>query len=361
MSIIVRRQGQEPEKLEPEPFDRETNLQAYIAKHPEAIPIDELADELQLKIVGREFSTPSGPIDALGVDQNGQIYIVETKLYHNPDKRRIVAQLLDYAAALWGQYANDCPAFLQAIKSRYGFDIENHLQAAETFDESGPTNPLVKLRANLEAGRFHLIVLMDQVDDRLKDLVVFINQNSQFSLYAVELKYYQHQDLEIIIPHLYGHESKRQLTGQSKGSTPSTKEEFWQDMADRTEVDRNSLGRFIETVETTASQEPAAATGFSLSGSSNLQSWWIWVDGRFCPVYLTSNGRLYLQCDGPTVYHQINRKLVDQLADAKILGRTKNDKAKSRVNLNLNKAQPEEIDRLCELYRTTTKSATTQP
>ena len=97
MSLIIRRSNQAPKRLEPQSFDQETDLQAYITKHPEAIPVDGLADELKLTVIGREFMTGSGPIDALGLDRQGQIYLIETKLYHNPDKRGIVSQLLDYA------------------------------------------------------------------------------------------------------------------------------------------------------------------------------------------------------------------------------------------------------------------------
>jgi hypothetical protein len=49
----------------------------------------------------RAFPTNSGPIDALGINKDGEIYIIETKLYKNPDKRLVVAQVLDYGASLW--------------------------------------------------------------------------------------------------------------------------------------------------------------------------------------------------------------------------------------------------------------------
>ena len=47
----------------------------------------EIDEDIRVLILMREFPTNSGPIDALGVDANGNIYIVETKLYKNPDKR----------------------------------------------------------------------------------------------------------------------------------------------------------------------------------------------------------------------------------------------------------------------------------
>ena len=52
-------------------------------------------------MVAREFETESGPIDAIAIDKDGDIYVVETKIDKNPDKRRVVAQALDYGASLW--------------------------------------------------------------------------------------------------------------------------------------------------------------------------------------------------------------------------------------------------------------------
>ena len=76
-------------------------LQDYILNNSEALPLGELRDDLQFLVVAREFSTAVGPIDAVGIDDRGEVYLIETKLYRNADKRRVLAQVLDYGAALW--------------------------------------------------------------------------------------------------------------------------------------------------------------------------------------------------------------------------------------------------------------------
>ena len=101
MSLIISENGKGAQRLNPSGFDKEDYLQQYIYNNPDAVPVYEIDEDIRLLILAREFGTASGPIDALGVDQNGNIYLVETKLYKNPDKRTVVAQVLDYGASLW--------------------------------------------------------------------------------------------------------------------------------------------------------------------------------------------------------------------------------------------------------------------
>ena len=111
MSIIISKNGKEAKKIDEQEIEKERDLQVYIHSNPEAIPVYEIQEDKRLLVVAREFQTKSGPIDALAIDKDGDIYIVETKLYKNPDKRTVVAQALDYGAALWKQEINveECP------------------------------------------------------------------------------------------------------------------------------------------------------------------------------------------------------------------------------------------------------------
>ena len=348
MSLIIRRPNQDPKRLEPQSFDQETDLQAYITKHPEAIPVDGLADELKLTVIGREFMTGSGPIDALGLDQQGQIYVIETKLYHNPDKRNIVAQMLDYAAALWGQYGSDWNGFDGAIKDRYGFDIEKHLGDEEPGTEA-PSRSLTNFQSNLESGRFQLIALMDQADDRLKDLVNYVNQNSNFSLYVAELKYYQDQDIEIIIPELYGAQTRKKTSTTTINRQPLDLEDYDRQLAQDHRDNHPAIIKFIKAVEEAIEHGAEASSACSSYSDTNEQTWYL-KSGGYYPMYLSPDLRLYVQCKDLTEYHRINRRLVDFLVDSKLFGRDKSDKTKSKIILNLKRAKTNDIDKLCDLY-----------
>ena len=81
MSIIISKEGQQATKLERDVIHREDYLQQYIDGNPDCIPLHDLKENIRLLIVARDFTTPRGGcIDLLGVDADGEIYIVETKL-----------------------------------------------------------------------------------------------------------------------------------------------------------------------------------------------------------------------------------------------------------------------------------------
>jgi len=47
----------------------------------------ELKENIKFFIAAREFPTNSGLIDAIGIDNDDDIYLIEIKLFKNADKR----------------------------------------------------------------------------------------------------------------------------------------------------------------------------------------------------------------------------------------------------------------------------------
>jgi hypothetical protein len=232
MSIIISQAGKKTQKIDKSEFEKEGYLQNYIHENPESIPVYEIEEDKKLFVMVREFGTESGPIDALAIDKDGDIYVVETKLYKNPDKRTVVAQALDYGASLWRhsnfdefmvEINNEISdkikiSFEEKIKEFFGLDVE---QAALTVEA---------MRRNLQNGNIKFVVLMDSVDDRLKDLIVYINQNSQFDIYAVQMEYYKFEQYEIMIPKLFGVEVKKSASaGGSRAMKKWTEADFLND------------------------------------------------------------------------------------------------------------------------------------
>lgn len=215
MTLIVSKYGKNARVVPRSSIEKEDQLQEYIHDNPEVIPIYEIKEDRKLLIVAREYETISGSIDALAVDADGDLYIVETKLYKNPDKRKVVAQALDYGASLWRR-SNDYEIFLDRIQNeiqkKFSLSFEEKAMIHFGIDEDGFSHLIEGIRLNLSSGTLRFVILMDKLDERLKDLIVFINQNSNFDIYAVELDQYKFEDYEIMIPRIFGVEVKKSLT-----------------------------------------------------------------------------------------------------------------------------------------------------
>ncbi|MFC2090808.1 DUF4268 domain-containing protein, partial [Bacteroidota bacterium] len=80
----------------------EITIQDLIFKFPECLPISDIDESFNPAIpVCKELNTQVGPLDILFVTPNGELIIIETKLWRNPEARRVVvAQILDYAKEL---------------------------------------------------------------------------------------------------------------------------------------------------------------------------------------------------------------------------------------------------------------------
>lgn len=138
-SIIISQNQQHSQRIDESSFGKEDSLQSYLYDNPDIIPIYDIDEDARLYIAAREFSTEHGPIDALGFDHVGNVYIIETKLFRNADKRRVVAQMLDYGAALW-RHATSFDAFLQQVdthtKDHFGHPFREHYEQFFGFDDA---------------------------------------------------------------------------------------------------------------------------------------------------------------------------------------------------------------------------------
>lgn len=218
MVLIISKNGQNAKKIEKSVIDKEGYLQKYIYDNPEAIPLYEIKEDIRICILAREIPTNSGPIDAFGIDRDGEIYIIETKLYKNPDKRLVVAQVLDYGASLWKNntdFDNLINFFDKENLTKFNVNLTQRLKDFFQLTDEEISTLLENLKRNLGVGNFKFVVLMDRLHSQLKDLIIFINQNSQFDIFAVELDYYKYQDYEILIPKLFGVEVKKDINVQS--------------------------------------------------------------------------------------------------------------------------------------------------
>jgi hypothetical protein len=234
MAILIAQGNHPAKRIDQSRIEAEDYLQQHVYRNPDIIPLYDIQEDIKLLVVAREFPTPSGPIDALGIDQEGTIYVIETKLHRNPDKRLVLAQVLDYGASLW-RHTADFENFVQTLDQKalaqFGTTLVDKVQSFFELETDEADRVLEQLRQNMNSGVLKFVVLMDRLSDRLKDLIVYINENSKFDVYAVELEYYKHDDYEILIPRLFGAEVKKDIgSGGVHAPTEFQRQqlEYWQ-------------------------------------------------------------------------------------------------------------------------------------
>jgi len=237
MPIIISKEGKEAKKLERISFGEELELQKYIENNPESIPVEDIKRSAKMLILGKEFPIQTGSIDALGIDQDGDIYIIETKLYKNTDKRYILAQILEYGAFLYKTYGNGEQFIVKLeeyVTNRYGMGLRQKISEFFKLDENKEEveNVIEAIKDNFNHSIFKFFVVMDVIPEHLKEVVLFVNESSKFEIFPVELEYYEHEGYQILIPKLFGKILKKD-TGGSKDRGRVWNEESFFERAER--------------------------------------------------------------------------------------------------------------------------------
>ncbi len=248
MTIIITKDGKKAKKISESNFVNEDNLQSFIYENPDSVPLYDIDEDIRLLILAREVPTNSGPIDAIGIDETGEIYVIETKLYKNPDKRLVVAQVLDYGASISENTDNGLD-FFNAIEkkvfSHFNISILDKVSDFYGISNEESVEIIESLKGNLSNGKLRFVVLMNHIEKRLKDLITFLNRNSRFDIYGVELEFYKYDDFEITIPKLFGSEIKKEVSTKSGTSHRKT----WDENSFFEELKRNVNNQVLNRVK----------------------------------------------------------------------------------------------------------------
>jgi hypothetical protein len=168
-------------------------LQQALFAAPQALPVAEIDPHIGPLIpVCMELETGAGPADILFVTPTGQIVLVETKLWRNPEARReVVGQILDYAKQLttWTYQVLEEKAALAAGTSR------DHLlsclrRACPSADETAFVDGIGR---SLSVGDFLLLIVGDGIRYGAEALVAFLERygHVRFGLGLVEVAMYR--------------------------------------------------------------------------------------------------------------------------------------------------------------------------
>jgi len=198
--IRVSKNGK-PVDVKDQPFNNEEELRKSLLSNLNIIPVEEISDGEDKVIVAWRTEFPLGDfgsVDILCVGDGGGIYLIETKLFQNTDRRRIIAQVLDYSTGLWKYYGYDPDDFLEKLMENGCGEIPED----EIFYE--------KIRDSLRSGNYKILIAMDSITEQVKNLIEFLNKHTNIKFLALELKRYVGDGLEIIIPYIYGKEITRE-------------------------------------------------------------------------------------------------------------------------------------------------------
>ena len=209
MSLVISDEEGVIERLDKEDYEDEKQMQKYIEENPEVVPLHEVKENTNFSVIAREYTVDGEYVDAIILDEDGDVYIIETKLETNSDKREVIAQAFDYGAALWDtQQPYRTLEQLEGNLDQYS-SLREWAEAELSLDDDSYDLFRNQLMENLDNGDFSYVIVMDDINDRLKTLIKYLNQNSSFTLFGVELEYYEFDDKTIANPNIYGTELKK--------------------------------------------------------------------------------------------------------------------------------------------------------
>jgi len=210
--VLLRREGTADwQQAREAMFQDEDHLQRLLYDDPRLIPFSDLGEGmLEPRVFVRESGLPgSGSTDLIGVDEEGRVAIIECKLATNPEqKRKVVGQVLEYAAYLW-QMGYD--GFERLFEKQYrtaGKDGLAALVGPEGDTEWSEAEFRGNVQATLEAGDFSLIIAVDTLSDELRRVIRYLNRRpaAGTTIYAAELGYFVGDGYEVVSPRLEGAE-----------------------------------------------------------------------------------------------------------------------------------------------------------
>lgn len=168
-------------------------LQNSLFANPDCLPLKEIDPHIGVLIpICTEIETGAGPADILYVTPTGQIVLIETKLWRNPEARReVVAQILDYAKQLT-EWAFEDLARQTSIASGLGSDylISRVKQYVPEIDEAAFVDGI---NSSLKSGDFLLIIVGDGIRSGAESLIGFIERygNLRFKFGLIEVAAFQ--------------------------------------------------------------------------------------------------------------------------------------------------------------------------
>jgi hypothetical protein len=314
--------------MQPTQFAAEDQFQELLSRFPELLVGDQIDPQnprrwvlvkREQSITTNEAGASQWSIDHLFLDQDGVPTLVEVKRQTDSRIRReVVGQMLDYAA--------NCAAYwsigmLQAGLSKTCEAIDRSVDEvlAELIGLEQTTNAFwERVKTNLQAGRIRLLFVADSIPIELRRIVEFLNrQMDPAEVLAIELRQFASESgLRTIVPMVIG--QTQDAATKKSASAPNQrwdKESFFESLTQTLNSEQLDLAKQIFAWMEKDGRSVRYGTGQNGSVAPDLRPQGI----DFRPVYLATDGRLYLQFgawEGRPVFGSLDerRELVNRFA-----------------------------------------------
>ncbi len=221
MKILIRNRHESKEwtPVESTEYDKEKGLQDMLTNSPSLIPMEDIwKGSSQLVVAIREFGFPgSGNTDILAFSTKGDIAIIECKLATSSEiKRKVIGQILEYAAYLWGGSYDNLDKKIREKRGKRLAELVResvHKENTEWSEENFHSN----VEVSLKKGDFKLVIVVDEINEELEKTIEFLNGCGElnFSFNALEMRLFRTTNTEVLVPHLYP-ETASQISSKSK-------------------------------------------------------------------------------------------------------------------------------------------------
>jgi len=187
----------------------EAHFQKLLYENPELIPIEDLGEDARAsKVVIREAGLPgSGNTDLIALDEAGGITVIECKLATNPEvKRKVIGQVLEYAAYLWRMPYEELDAIARRREGKSLIELMSAALDEETKARWAADDFRTAIAESLQSGSFRLIIAVDSLNDELRRTVEYLNSAgpTALSIFVLEVMYFADKMSEFLIPQLHG-------------------------------------------------------------------------------------------------------------------------------------------------------------
>lgn len=197
--------GHDERLVEESVVPTEAVLHDVLRRNPELVPASDIGFG-RMVTVGFETTLVSGAADLILMDDGGRLCLVEVKKQGNTDTRRVVAQVMDYAAALWGKTLEEFDR--EVLRPRLGEDdprslrefvVDELLQRSDDIEDAAD-RLLESLSETLRSGDFTLVVAAPAIPEGVQRVIEYLNGRG-LTIYGLEVSYFA-GDIEAFVPRI---------------------------------------------------------------------------------------------------------------------------------------------------------------